>query len=1201
MMSRPRGSSIKDGARLANDRFRDEEDQSRSCKNGSNRYHFGMTRPRDEEASRNGRDHRDHSDEDADALYKKSRQHFGAWDFKDIVQDDRLGQRKQTDRFEDPRLTNGRSRNDVDREQSRRSRRKEGWEDAQRADERDQLLREIENLAVEGRSPDRRIRAMIERFKTREEDKLRSRRERDEQSPEKDGSRSKSVGRGDARNDHEDRVNDRGTRIQKDDRESGRLKIRETEHEEAGRSRSVDRRADKFNGFEDSRRNNGSERSHRRRSRELEDEGLPRRKDSPKRRSYAYEGNPEDFDVRIQRYERALLEPRRDAGIEQKASLEDHDRQATRKSSFKKSRDRESSLGRKASFKNSSRDVEKKYFGKDPNTEHASRKNSFKEGSDYGRIASRNRDDEEERKNPSKGHAAGVSRITFKERSSDLGRKNSFKEKTVEFAGVSYEDQAVDGGFKGFDDSRKRHSPNGRYVEFGTVSFQTQDEEDQDKDWSTRRRPSARSKSHDSFEKRSDRHSRPLTPPKRAPDPDPEGSEDPRAEDFDARSWHESNRHFAVKYLRENGRFRSNPEGHSEIERDPSPETGLQEFTNDQEASFQDDQALTRERNGATIIRIRSSPETTVERRRRRRPPQDTHAGRRRRYDAGDEEDDSEEDEDEHRRRRSSRGVPTPSRRIWNYREGGVLITDVEEGQPCLQCGETCSGFSPHTWRKNCTSCKCPREAHDVCHEEWVSVRSRLGLKGDESSLPVGFDPRKKGLAWAPPGLPAHKVEEYFSMLPEISVPRLGTPGERYRDRQLAIQLPKQDLATAYCRHLNPKRASSADDFMAARNEIALDIGNVQEVLECDIDCGACHAPLEYGSLAVSASKLDLLYHPRCFRCSECKELLVDLAYCVHYDTLFCERHYAEQLKPRCAACDELIFSGEYTKAMNKDWHSGHFCCWQCDESLTGQRYVLRDEHPYCIKCYESVFANGCEECNKIIGIDSKDLSYKDKHWHEACFLCNRCRVSLVDKQFGSKVDKIYCGNCYDAQFASRCDGCGEIFRAGTKKMEYKTRQWHEKCFCCVVCKNPIGTKSFIPREQEIYCAGCYEDKFATRCVKCNKIITSGGVTYKNEPWHRDCFTCSNCNNSLAGQRFTSRDDKPYCADCFGELFAKRCTACSKPITGIGGTRFISFEDRHWHNDCFICAGCKTSLVGRGFITDNEDIICPECAKMKLM
>ncbi|WP_368072335.1 LIM domain-containing protein, partial [Pseudoalteromonas sp. BMB] len=110
--------------------------------------------------------------------------------------------------------------------------------------------------------------------------------------------------------------------------------------------------------------------------------------------------------------------------------------------------------------------------------------------------------------------------------------------------------------------------------------------------------------------------------------------------------------------------------------------------------------------------------------------------------------------------------------------------------------------------------------------------------------------------------------------------------------------------------------------------------------------------------------------------------------------------------------------------------------------------------------------------------------------------------------------------------------------------MEYKDHQWHEKCFCCCMCKNPIGTKSFIPRDNDIYCTGCYEEKYATRCIKCNQIITSGGVTYRNEPWHRECFCCTNCNTCLAGQRFTSRDDKPYCADCFGELFAKRCTAC---------------------------------------------------------
>lgn len=58
----------------------------------------------------------------------------------------------------------------------------------------------------------------------------------------------------------------------------------------------------------------------------------------------------------------------------------------------------------------------------------------------------------------------------------------------------------------------------------------------------------------------------------------------------------------------------------------------------------------------------------------------------------------------------------------------------------------------------------------------------------------------------------------------------------------------------------------------------------------------------------------------------------------------------------------------------------------------------------------------------------------------------------------------------------------------GTKKMEYKGHQWHDKCFCCCTCKNPIGTRSFIPRDNDIYCTTCYEEKFSTRCIKCNQV-----------------------------------------------------------------------------------------------------------------
>lgn len=89
---------------------------------------------------------------------------------------------------------------------------------------------------------------------------------------------------------------------------------------------------------------------------------------------------------------------------------------------------------------------------------------------------------------------------------------------------------------------------------------------------------------------------------------------------------------------------------------------------------------------------------------------------------------------------------------------------------------------------------------------------------------------------------------------------------------------------------------------------------------------------------------------------------------------------------------------------MSKDWHSGHFSCWQCDEALTGQRYVLRDEHPYCIKCYESVFANVCEECNKIIGIDSKVIIYVFSILL-TCFRCTGESIALA-KCFNNSLFK---------------------------------------------------------------------------------------------------------------------------------------------------------------------------------------------------
>lgn len=60
--------------------------------------------------------------------------------------------------------------------------------------------------------------------------------------------------------------------------------------------------------------------------------------------------------------------------------------------------------------------------------------------------------------------------------------------------------------------------------------------------------------------------------------------------------------------------------------------------------------------------------------------------------------------------------------------------------------------------------------------------------------------------------------------------------------------------------------------------------------------------------MAVFASRASpaLCWHPTCFACSTCSELLVDLIYFYHDGKIHCGRHHAELLKPRCSACDEV-------------------------------------------------------------------------------------------------------------------------------------------------------------------------------------------------------------------------------------------------------------------------------------------------------
>ena len=86
------------------------------------------------------------------------------------------------------------------------------------------------------------------------------------------------------------------------------------------------------------------------------------------------------------------------------------------------------------------------------------------------------------------------------------------------------------------------------------------------------------------------------------------------------------------------------------------------------------------------------------------------------------------------------------------------------------------------------------------------------------------------------------------------------------------------------------------------------------------------------------------------------------------------------------------------------------------------------------VSSLQTHFAASCHACGKLIGLESRDLSYRDLHWHEACFQvataspvstvlftdiyptqCAKCHISLLNQAFAATPRHgILCGGCHD-------------------------------------------------------------------------------------------------------------------------------------------------------------------------------------------
>uniref|UniRef100_H2YE76 Testin n=1 Tax=Ciona savignyi TaxID=51511 RepID=H2YE76_CIOSA len=387
-----------------------------------------------------------------------------------------------------------------------------------------------------------------------------------------------------------------------------------------------------------------------------------------------------------------------------------------------------------------------------------------------------------------------------------------------------------------------------------------------------------------------------------------------------------------------------------------------------------------------------------------------------------------------------------------------VLTHEVGAGAPCLKCGDKCPGLDLHFWRKICRNCKCKQEDHDVVAS--VSTRGidnigKLLMQDREvnsenqsptkTTSPTKTSPVKQSKPVAPVAAtvaapvtapkpnritstavhkvqPTKPVDSYVSALPKDKQPIVGSAGAKYRKKQLMRQLPSHDQEPNECHDLTPQETTEMSLFVKQYREKALGVARVEENPKLKVtmflrwsyySCAECRNPLDEGDAVVWAERAgsERYWHPGCFSCAECKELLVDLIYFYHDGKIYCGRHYCELHKPRCAACDELIFAPEYTQAEDCYWHLKHFCCWHCDQPLGGKNYVPHDNQPVCIPCYEKTFAHTCSTCSEIIAPNTEWVTFEEHHWHanSNCFKCTQCSQSLVGKPCIPKGSMVFC------------------------------------------------------------------------------------------------------------------------------------------------------------------------------------------------
>ena len=264
------------------------------------------------------------------------------------------------------------------------------------------------------------------------------------------------------------------------------------------------------------------------------------------------------------------------------------------------------------------------------------------------------------------------------------------------------------------------------------------------------------------------------------------------------------------------------------------------------------------------------------------------------------------------------------------------------------------------------------------------------------------------------PSIPTISLGDIPSISISPEVPPTSTPTINVSHSDSARPLSRPDKHVSPANRPLPHHSSTTPVKGAPHWSPALQPHRAQA------QCAACALPIS-GRIVSAASQR---FHPACFTCFHCGELLECVAFYPEptasrddrlarirarlnndYESIppeqshfteaddgddglrfYCHLDYHEKFSPRCRSCKTPI-EGEVVLACGGEWHVGHFFCAECGDPFDASTpFVEKDGFAWCVNCHCRRFSGKCAGCRKPI--TETVVKALGREWHEGCFCC---------------------------------------------------------------------------------------------------------------------------------------------------------------------------------------------------------------------